>query len=71
MEFILDPWPWYVSGPMIALVMFLLIFMGRRFGMSSNLETMCSMCGAGKTTSFYMIVGLINPLSGKIFLDDA
>jgi lipopolysaccharide export system ATP-binding protein len=26
--------------------------------------------GSGKTTSFYMIVGLIKPLSGKIFLDD-
>ena len=26
--------------------------------------------GAGKTTSFYMIVGLIKPNSGSIFLDD-
>ena len=26
--------------------------------------------GAGKTTSFYMIVGLIQPNSGKIFLDE-
>ena len=26
--------------------------------------------GAGKTTSFYMITGLIKPNSGKIFLDD-
>ena len=26
--------------------------------------------GAGKTTSFYMIVGLIKPNSGQIFLDD-
>ena len=26
--------------------------------------------GAGKTTSFYMIVGLIQPLEGKIFLND-
>ena len=26
--------------------------------------------GAGKTTSFYMITGLISPNSGKIFLDD-
>jgi lipopolysaccharide export system ATP-binding protein len=26
--------------------------------------------GAGKTTSFYMIVGLIQPNSGKIFLED-
>ena len=26
--------------------------------------------GAGKTTSSYMIVGLIRPLSGKVFLDN-
>ena len=26
--------------------------------------------GAGKTTSFYMMVGLIKPLSGEVFLDD-
>lgn len=26
--------------------------------------------GAGKTTSFYIITGLIKPLSGKVFLDD-
>ena len=26
--------------------------------------------GAGKTTTFYMITGMITPLSGKIFLDD-
>ena len=50
---ILKPWPWYVSGPLIALVMFLLIFMGRKFGMSSNLKTFCSMCGAGKKANFF------------------
>ncbi|WP_324719507.1 YeeE/YedE family protein [Salinimicrobium sp. HB62] len=55
MEIIFEPWPWYVSGPMIALVMFLLIFMGKKFGMSSNLETMCSMCGAGKSTSYFNV----------------
>ena len=26
--------------------------------------------GAGKTTTFYMITGMIRPLSGKIYLDD-
>lgn len=53
MEFIFEPWPWYVSGPLIALIMFLLIFMGRRFGMSSNLETMCAICGAGKRSDYF------------------
>ena len=53
MEFILEPWPWYVAGPLIAIIMFLLIFMGRKFGMSSNLETMCAICGAGKKADYF------------------
>ncbi len=53
MQALLNPWPWYLSGPLIALTMFLLIFMGKRFGMSSNLRTMCTMCGAGKHASFF------------------
>ena len=53
MDWILEPWPWYISGPMIALNMFLLIFMGRQFGMSSNLRTMCTICGADKRADFF------------------
>lgn len=53
MEWILAPWPWYVGGPMIALIMVLLLCVGKRFGMSSNLKTLCSICGAGKTTPFF------------------
>ena len=37
MDKILEPWPWYVSGPLIALIMMLLLLVGKRFGMSSNL----------------------------------
>ncbi|MEW7290029.1 YeeE/YedE family protein [Aquimarina sp. 2304DJ70-9] len=53
MNWIYDPWPWYVSGPLITLVMFLLLMIGKRFGMSSNLKTMCTICGAGKTSNFF------------------
>mgnify|MGYP003667590220 CR=1 FL=1 len=53
MTFIIEPWPWYFSGFMIALVMFLLIMEDKRFGMSSNLRTLCSMAGAGKRTDFF------------------
>ena len=48
-------WPWYVSGPLIALTMFLLLMMGKRFGMSSNLRTLCTICGAGKKANFFDI----------------
>ncbi len=53
MEILLQPWPWYVAGPLIAMVMFLLLFFGRSFGVSGNLRTMCSMAGAGKLANFF------------------
>lgn len=53
METILQPWPWYVAGPLIALTMFLLIFMGKKFGMSSNLRTLCTLCGADRTAGYF------------------
>jgi uncharacterized membrane protein YedE/YeeE len=53
MDFIFQPWPWYVSGPMIALIMFLLIMVEKRFGMSSNLRTICNLVGAGKKSDFF------------------
>ena len=53
MEYILQPWPWFVSGPIIALIMFSLLYFGRTFGMSSNLRTMCSIGGAGKLVPFF------------------
>ncbi len=53
MDWILSPWPWYVSGPLIAIMMFTLLYLGKNFGMSSNLRTICTMCGAGKTSSFF------------------
>ncbi|MFD1063976.1 YeeE/YedE family protein [Winogradskyella litorisediminis] len=53
MEYILNPWPWYVSGPLIAIVMFALLYLDKTFGMSSNLRTLCSMSGAGKKVEFF------------------
>lgn len=46
-------WPWYISGLLIGAVMLLLIYFGKTFGMSSNLRTMCTVMGAGKTSSFF------------------
>lgn len=53
MELILQPWPWYVSGPLLALVMYLLVYFGKTFGVSSNLRTLCAIGGAGKYTDFF------------------
>ncbi|CAM1344225.1 YeeE/YedE family protein [Tenacibaculum amylolyticum] len=53
MEIILQPWPWYVSGPLIALILFLFFYFGKNFGVSTNLETMCTMAGAGKVSDYF------------------
>ncbi|MFH4967425.1 YeeE/YedE thiosulfate transporter family protein [Gaetbulibacter sp. M240] len=53
MELILNPWPWYVSGPLIAAVLALLLYFGKTFGMSSNLSTFCAIAGGGRYTNFF------------------
>ncbi len=53
MNWIYEPWPWYVAGPLIALTMFTLLFLGKQFGMSSNLRTLCAIGGAGKVSDFF------------------
>ncbi len=53
LEWIKQPWPWYVSGPLIAFVMLALTYFGKEFGMSSNLRTLCTIGGAGKLSDFF------------------
>ncbi|QHI36838.1 hypothetical protein IMCC3317_22080 [Kordia antarctica] len=53
MDWIYEPWPWYISGFMIALIMFLLIMVGKNFGMSGNLRTICTICGSGRKVDFF------------------
>ncbi|HEY9170124.1 MAG TPA: YeeE/YedE thiosulfate transporter family protein [Lutibacter sp.] len=55
MDFIMKPWEWYVAGPVISFIMFLLYYFGERFGVSSNLETFCSIGGAGKFVNYFKI----------------
>jgi len=50
---ILEPWTWYISGPLIAMTMALLILMGRKLGMSSILRTVCTISGAGRFADFF------------------
>lgn len=49
---IINPWPWWFSGLMITFIMYLLLFFGKSFGMSSNLRTMCSI-GGGRIVDFF------------------
>lgn len=52
-EFLSQPWHWSVSGLSLALVMFLLLYFGGEFGISSTLRTICSVSGAGEKCDFF------------------
>ena len=53
MNWIFEPWPWYIAGPLISLVMLLLLYFGKSFGVSSNLRTICTISGAGRISDFF------------------
>lgn len=53
LELIQQPWPWYVSGFLIAAIMFVLLYFGKSFGFSSNLRTICAASGGGKFVKFF------------------
>lgn len=45
MEWILQPWPWYVSGPLIGLMVpALLLLTGKTFGVSTSFQHIGAMC---------------------------
>jgi uncharacterized membrane protein YedE/YeeE len=54
-DFLSQPWHWTVSGFMIALVMFLLLYLGQKFGISSAFETACTISGAGRLIDYFKV----------------
>lgn len=52
-EFISQPWPWWMGGPVIGATIFLLLYFGKEFGLSANLRTMCAADGAGDYADFF------------------
>lgn len=48
-----QPWHWSFSGIMIVVVMVLLIYNGKRFGVSSSFRTLCTIGGAGKFADYF------------------
>jgi uncharacterized membrane protein YedE/YeeE len=43
LQILLEPWPWYVAGPLLGLFAPLLLWLGNRlFGVSSNLRHLCA-----------------------------
>jgi uncharacterized membrane protein YedE/YeeE len=45
MDLITKPWPWYVAGPLIGLIVPALLIIGNKtFGISSSLRDICAAC---------------------------
>ena len=53
LELLTQPWPWYVAGPIIGLIIPLLLFFGnKQFGISSSLRHACAACAPGNVSFF-------------------
>jgi uncharacterized membrane protein YedE/YeeE len=45
MDIIKQPWPWYIAGPLIGLMVPILLILGNKsFGISSSLRHICAAC---------------------------
>jgi uncharacterized membrane protein YedE/YeeE len=52
-EFLKQPWPWYVAGPLIGLTVPILLIIGNKsFGISSSLRHICAACMPAKIPFF-------------------
>ncbi len=52
-EWIRNPWPWYVAGPLIGLTVPALLILGNKtFGISSSLRHICATCIPAKIPFF-------------------
>lgn len=52
-DWLSQPWPWYIAGPIIGLTVPLLLIIGNKnFGISSSLRHLCSICLPAKISYF-------------------
>lgn len=53
LDYLSQPWPWYVAGPAIGLMVPLLLFvLNKSFGVSSSLRHVCTMCSLSNADYF-------------------
>src|SRR5687768_17422474 len=53
-DFLKQPWPWYVAGPMIGLMVpALLVFGNKSLGISSSLRHVCAACIPANISFFH------------------
>lgn len=54
LEFLKQPWPWYVAGPLIGLMVPALLLLGNKsLGVSSSLRHICAACFPAKIPFFH------------------
>ena len=54
LEFISQPWPWYVAGPLLGLLVPLLfLFINKPFGISSTMKDICTICLPTSNIKFF------------------
>lgn len=54
LDILKQPWPWYVSGPLIGLMVPVLLILGNKpFGISSSLKHICAICLPAKIPFFH------------------
>src|ERR1700756_2844325 len=53
LELIRQPWPWYIAGPLIGLIVPALLILGNKsFGVSSTFKHICAACFPAKIPFF-------------------
>jgi uncharacterized membrane protein YedE/YeeE len=53
MQFLYEPWPWYIAGPIIGFTVPILLVMGNKtLGISSTLRQICAACYPAKIPFF-------------------
>lgn len=53
MNILIEPWHWAFSGVMISTVMFMMLLLGKKFGVSSSFRAMCAIGGGGKLAKYF------------------
>ncbi len=54
LEFLKEPWPWYIAGPLVGLTVPALLILGNKsFGISSSLRHICASCMPAKIPFFH------------------
>jgi len=55
LEWITQAWHWSFSGLAIAFVLFLMMYYGERFGLSTSFQTLCAIGGAKRWSDYFQI----------------